>query len=434
MIARELQDPVTPLDLYLSLRSRRGAFLLESRGPGGRYTFVGAEPDRVVRCRDGIIDEGGFLVRSEDPLAVLREIASGLPETEGRRFCGGFVGYFAYDLVRAFERVPRSHPPTPFPDFELGLFLDWVEFDHGTGRKSYHSVRDGRPLEGRAVAASPATFGPPNEDMNREGFEAAVHTVKREIYDGEAFQVVLSRSESMPFSGDLAGFYARLAALNPSPYMYFMEFEDRAVVGSSPEMLVRVEGREISTFPIAGTRPIGRDAGETRRLGEEMLADEKERAEHNMLVDLARNDVGRVARFGSVRVPEHLTVEEFSHVQHLVSRVTGEVREGVDALDVFASLFPAGTVSGAPKLRAMEIIDRLEASSRGPYAGAVGYLSLNGDLDTAIAIRTLFASGGIATLRAGAGIVADSVPAREWEETEHKLAALKAAVQAEVAA
>jgi anthranilate synthase component 1 len=229
-------------------------------------------------------------------------------------------------------------------------------------------------------------------------------------------------------AGDPLAFYEALRRLNPSPYMYYLDFGMRRVIGASPEMLLRVEDRTATTFPIAGTRPLGTTLVESDRLADDLLADEKERAEHNMLVDLARNDLGRVSVFGSVRVPQYMTVERYSHVQHIVSRVEATLAPGRDALDAFSAVFPAGTVSGAPKPRAMEILHGLEGTARGPYAGVVGYLSLNGNMDTAIAIRTLFADGPTYYMQAGAGIVADSDPAREWLETEHKLGSLKAAL------
>jgi anthranilate synthase component 1 len=241
--------------------------------------------------------------------------------------------------------------------------------------------------------------------------------------------VVLARRISGRYRGDLAAFYARLRELNPSPYMYFLDFGDYQVVGSSPEMFLAVQGRKLLTCPIAGTRPITGDSERDERLRRELLSDEKELAEHNMLVDLARNDIGRVSRFGTVRVSDYMAVERFSHVQHIVSRVEGELAAGLDAFDALAALFPAGTVSGAPKVRAMEIIAELEKSPRGPYAGIVGYFSTNGYMDSAITIRTAFAHKKELHLQAGAGIVADSVPEREWEETSNKLRALLVAME-----
>jgi len=261
--------------------------------------------------------------------------------------------------------------------------------------------------------------------MTKEEFLAAVERVREYIHAGDAFQVVLSQRLGMPFKGNPFDLYRVLRTVNPSPYLYFLELDGLTLAGTSPEVLVRVEGGRVTVRPMAGTRPRGRTQGADRALAEDLLTDEKELAEHRMLVDLGRNDVGRVARFGSVRVPELMAIERYSHVMHLVSQVEGEVREGLSALDVFKACFPAGTVSGAPKIRAMEIIDELERVKRGPYAGAVGYFSHGGlNMDTAITIRTVVVSGGRAFVQAGAGIVADSRPVREYEETLNKARAL----------
>jgi anthranilate synthase component 1 len=270
----------------------------------------------------------------------------------------------------------------------------------------------------------------PNVNVSKDRYEKAVETAKQYVTQGDIFQVVLSKRFDMRFKGDLTAFYQALRAINPSPYMYFYKAEDRQIVGSSPEMLARVENRTVETFPIAGTRPITADIAENRRLSRELLADPKECAEHVMLVDLARNDVGRVSKFGSVRVPQFMQVQRYSHVQHIVSRVIGDLMDEYDCYDALRAVFPAGTVSGAPKVRAMEIIEELEPTRRGPYAGAVGYFSYNGNMDFAITIRTLFAEKDRAFVQAGAGIVADSVPEREWFETEHKAGALMKALQA----
>jgi anthranilate synthase component 1 len=427
VIARRLET-ADPLALYLSMREARGAFILEI---GGR-AYLGAAPKTVVRYAAGRLQVDASVTVTDDPVAHLREILATVPPAGGPGFRGGFVGYFGYGFVRCLEDVPSRHPASPFPEVELGLFEDWVEVAGGAA--TYHSLGEARAPEAVADVRPEATLDAAVPDMTREGFEEAVTEAKQEIRRGEIFQAVLSREETRAYRGDLAGYYATLRRVSPSPYQFLIQFGDRTIAGASPETLVRVEGDRITTFPIAGTRPRGETPGEQARLAAELVADEKERAEHNMLVDLARNDVGRVAAVGSVSVPEYLQVKAFSHVQHLVSRVTGRLAAGKDPWDAFGSVFPAGTVSGAPKVRAMEIIDRLEASARGPYAGAVGYVSRNGGLDTAITIRTLYAEGGRVHLRAGAGIVADSVPSMEYEETEHKLVALRAAARREVAA
>jgi len=273
------------------------------------------------------------------------------------------------------------------------------------------------------------SFNQPKVNVTKEHFEKSVEKAKEYVRQGDIFQVVLSKRYDFHIQGDLIGFYRSLRAINPSPYMYFFKAGDRQIVGSSPEMLVRVEKRVVETFPIAGTRPIVKTPAENKRLAQDLLADPKERAEHVMLVDLARNDVGKVAAYGSVHVPEFMQVHGYSHVQHIVSRVVGNLREDSDSYDAFRAVFPAGTVSGAPKPRAMEIIDELEPARRGPYAGAVGYFSNNGNADFAITIRTLFADKNNAHIQAGAGIVADSVPEREWVETDNKAQALMKALE-----
>ena len=267
-------------------------------------------------------------------------------------------------------------------------------------------------------------YDQPKVNVTKERFEKSVEKAKEYITSGDIFQVVLSKRYDFRFKGDLVTFYRSLRDINPSPYMYFLKAGNRKIIGSSPEMLVRVDNRVVETFPIAGTRPCVKDPSENKRLAEELLADPKERAEHVMLVDLARNDVGKIAKFGSVHVPEFMKVHRYSHVQHIVSQVVGDLREDRESYDALRAVFPAGTVSGAPKVRAMEIIEELEPAKRGPYAGAVGYFSYNGNVDFAITIRTLFADKDEAHIQVGAGIVADSVPEREWFETDHKAEAL----------
>ena len=440
----DLQDPFL---LYRAIRRRfPTSFILES-APGlglGRerraeHTFLGFAPERVIGLEDGWITiDGERIGRTDAPLDYLREVLAQYRyrTTAEFKYIGGLVGYVGYDFAGYLERVPRTRKPLGFPEFLLGLFLDGVIFDHREGRCFYFS--HGEDRSGALEEALPADAeGPPQEgfvlrslrsETAKAEFCAQVARAKEHIAAGDVYQVVLSRRLSGRFSGDLLAVYERLRELNPSPYMYFLDFGEIKIAGSSPEMLLAVEGDRLVTYPIAGTRPLGRDGAEEAAYRRELLADEKELAEHNMLVDLARNDLGRVARFGSVRVPEYLAVEQFSHVQHLVSRVEGRLRPGLDALDAFASVFPAGTVTGAPKVRAMELIAELEGSPRGPYAGVIGYFSLNGNMDSAIAIRTIFAKGSRLYLQAGAGIVADSVPEREWAETESKLGALIAAL------
>jgi anthranilate synthase component 1 len=372
----------------------------------------------------------------DDPLLAVKEAVScRTTANKDFRFAGGAVGFISYDAVRYWEKLPRkAADDLGFPDVEMGIFDDGIVFDHKQRRAYYYYYSQNRLSEIENAIRQPPenvslTHTKPTVNIAKEHFEGAVEKAKKYVTQGDIFQVVLSKRFNFDFKGDLTEFYSALRAINPSPYMYFYKSGSRQIVGSSPEMLARTENRTVETFPIAGTRPSTQNAGENRRLAKELLSDPKERAEHVMLVDLARNDVGKIAKFGSVRVPEFMQVHRYSHVQHIVSHVVGDLREEYDCYDALRAVFPAGTVSGAPKVRAMEIIEELEPTRRGPYAGAVGYFSYNGNADFAITIRTLFAEKNHAHIQAGAGIVADSVPEREWFETEHKAGALMKALQ-----
>ena len=454
-------DLETPISALLKLRNGSEAFLLESVEGGekvGRYSFLGVGPFLSLRAYDGRVElrgEGISEVRQGDPLAITRELLqryrptgmNGLP-----RFYGGAVGYFAYDLVRHFERLPNRPPD------DLGLptcylvFADAVVvFDHvkhtikivanalvdGDGGAAYRqAVERVESLYARlrAPLLLPELAGRVDHLQQTEmpvgDFVAAVERAKEYVRAGDIFQVVLSRRFSLEVPGvDGLDVYRALRTVNPSPYMFFLDFDGVQVAGSSPELLVRLEGDLVETRPLAGTRPRGRDEAEDRRLEADLLADEKERAEHIMLVDLGRNDLGRVCRYGTVEVSELMATERFSHVMHIVSDVRGRLQPGRDAIDVLRACFPAGTVAGAPKVRAMEIIDELEPVARGPYAGAVGYVGFSGNMDTCITIRTIVMAGGRAYLQAGAGIVADSVPEREYVETVNKAKALVRALE-----
>ncbi|HUR70018.1 MAG TPA: anthranilate synthase component I family protein [Candidatus Thermoplasmatota archaeon] len=429
------------------LAAHENGFLLESaEGPErlARYSILGLDPVGIVRLEQGrLVTEGSLPAphANEAPLAYLRRLVQLHPTTDhGYRYLGGLVGYACYEFVEGLERLTPRAQKGAFPTFEYGLYLDGLVFDHLTRRVVYFSHGADRSAEFTATAQrnggaaplqhAPLKFGAPRANVDAAHFEKMVETAKHHILEGDIFQVVLSRRFDLDVSGDLLAYYEALKRANPSPYMYYLKSGARRIVGASPEMLVRVDGGRVETFPIAGTRPMGRTPAETEKLAAELLADPKEAAEHAMLVDLARNDVGRVAEFGTVRVSESRKVERFSHVQHLVSKVEARLRPGSSALDAFAALFPAGTVSGAPKVRAMEIIRELEADARGPYAGAIGYFSFNGNADAAIAIRTLVASGNKASVQAGAGIVHDSVPEAETRETEAKARGLLAVAEA----
>jgi anthranilate synthase component 1 len=415
----------------------------------------------------------GAVTVSGDPR--IREIAAGIEAADAvdavrsfmgrfrvapsplQRFSGGLAGYFSYDLISSIHPMFRAEPAEDLkePVARFMLARDCLALDHHGERLAVIGnllITDGTDAEeeyrrGRAAIAErvarihdlipaspgdPGRSGVPASSCTPEEFSGAVLRVKEHIAAGDIFQAVLSRRLTCRIGGDPFDVYRRLRATNPSPYMYYLDFSDCQVAGSSPEMLVRVENGRVTTVPIAGTRPRGSTPAEDDRLAAELLADEKERAEHIMLVDLARNDVGAVSAFGSVSVEGFMTVERFSHVQHIVSTVSGTLREGCDRFDALRSCFPAGTVSGAPKIRAMQIIGEMEGLRRGIYAGAVGYLGFAGTMDLAIAIRTVIVQDGVASVQVGAGIVADSDPAREWAETTSKGRAMLAALGAEV--
>ncbi len=430
----------SPQELFAKLQeSHENAFLLESAKGTNRlaeYSFLGFEPLNLIKVKDGTLEitdnESGYTekIATVDPLEEIRKIVPQNSVSGLFRFVGGAVGYVSYDAIRYWERLPeKAGDGQNLPDMEFGLFADGVVFDHARGETYYYSLGKGRVeevlrLSKNHLPTGELRVGTTRSSVRKERFEEMVLRAKEYIASGDIFQVVLSRKFEFEARGDLTLFYSVLSKINPSPYMYFLKFGSRRIIGSSPEMLARVEDRRLETFPIACTRPHVANDSMNERLTEELLADPKENAEHVMLVDLARNDVGRVSKYGSVKVPEFLTVQQFSHVQHIVSRVVGDLKDEYDSYDALRALFPAGTVSGAPKVRAMEIIEELEPVRRGPYAGAVGYFSLNGNADFAITIRTLVAEGHNCSVQAGAGIVADSVPENEWNETEAKAAAL----------
>ena len=398
---------------------------------------MGFDPQKTVRISNRhveLLDRKNSERRIETckaPLQYLEGLNTSVENASTReRYCGGLVGYASYDLVRSFEEIPRfGRKRSGFPDAEFGLFEDGIVFDHVSGRSHYFCRDENRIDRVRSFLKETGPdgeviFGEPKSNISQEDFCSRVDRAKEYIQSGDIFQVVLTRKYKIPFKGSLLRFYRALRRINPSPYMYYLRFGDREVVGSSPEMLARKTRRNVETFPIAGTRPFTSDPARNRALAAELLQDEKERAEHVMLVDLARNDLGRVCEYGTVQVSEFMKIQTYSHVQHIVSRVTGRLRKDSTGMDLFKAVFPAGTVTGAPKVRAMQIIEELEASARGPYAGAVGYFSSNGNADFAITIRTLFAQHGYCYLQSGAGIVADSVPDQEWIESERKTAAL----------
>ena len=316
----------------------------------------------------------------------------------------------------------------------MGIYEDGFIFDHTQQLAFYYFQKENRLSEVKKILKKPVStetfeISEPKSNISKEHFEKAVEKAKEYITAGDIFQVVLSKRYQFQIKGSLTSFYQALRQINPSPYMYYYKSDNHQIVGASPEMLVRVDNRTVETFPIAGTAQVTPDETENNRLAQKLLSDPKEQAEHIMLVDLARNDVGKISKFGSVHVSEFMKIQRYSHVQHIVSQVISELQDNLESFDALRSVFPAGTVSGAPKVRAMEIIDELEPSQRGPYGGAVGYFSYNGNTDFAITIRTLFANKNQAYIQTGAGIVADSIPEREWFETENKAKALMKALK-----
>jgi anthranilate synthase component 1 len=460
---RLLDDCETPVSAFLKLRAGEpeGApcFLLESaeQGQVGRYSFVGFRPRSVLRWSDGVLsDSEGGSSDAPDPYGAVAEHLSGfkLAPVEGLPpFAGGAVGFFGYDLVRTVEPLGEPNPdPLGLPDMALMITDLLLVFDHlrheltimacafadeggidAAYERAAAAIADARQrLRGAVPAPAASQVAQPPEftsNMERAEFEAAVERIVEYVHAGDAFQVVPSQRFSAPAPVEAFSVYRGLRAVNPSPYMYFLEFGDFQIAGASPEPLVKVSGRTVETRPIAGTYPRGANEEEDRRLAERLVNDAKERAEHVMLVDLGRNDLGRVCEYGSVSVDELMVVETYSHVLHIVSQVSGTLREGVGAMDVLRSALPAGTLSGAPKVRAMQIIDELEPIKRCSYGGAIGYLSWNGDLDTAIHIRTVVAKDGQIHVQAGGGTVADAKAAYEYNESVNKARAVFRAVE-----
>jgi anthranilate synthase component 1 len=357
--------------------------------------------------------------------------------SDGRfRYIGGAVGYINYDAVRFWERLPvKGKKSSNFPLLEFGIYQDGILYNHKENQAYYFFLGKSRLHEVEQKMASAKSrstrfsYSTPRRNMTKQRFVKMVKKAKHYVYEGDVFQVVLAKSMKFTVKGSLIDLYSSLREVNPSPYMYLLKMSERCIIGSSPEMLIRVTKDQVETFPIAGTRPIVEDEKKNEELRQDLLKDEKELAEHTMLVDLARNDIGRVCKFGTVRVNELMTVKRFSHVQHIVSHVVGRLQKSYDSYDALRAVFPAGTVSGAPKVRAMEVIDELEPTLRGPYAGALGYFSFNGSCDFAITIRSLFVNGKNGYIESGAGIVMDSDPEREWAETEHKANAMLSALK-----
>ena len=423
----------TQFEIYNKIsRNYPYSFLFESlTGPEelSETSIMGFDPEFIVKGyydkvtiqnRDGSIKT----ISTSDPLNTIKDLVQETTD-QSYRYLGGAVGIINYDSIRLWENIPKHHDISE-PIMEFGIYSDGILFDNKKRKSLYFYYDKNRVDEIKSSESKfeDFTISKITNNLNEEKFSEIVNKAKKYIYDGDIFQVVLSRKFSFEADGDYLKVYQKLRSLNPSPYLYHLKMNERTVIGSSPEMLLRVTNDQVETFPIAGTRKISDDETKNEKLRQELVSDEKELAEHTMLVDLGRNDIGKVCDYGTVHVNKLMEVKKFSHVQHMVTHVVGKLNKNYDMYDAFKAVFPAGTVSGAPKVRAMEIIDELEPESRGPYAGAVGYFSFNGCCDFAIAIRSIFADDKHGFVQAGAGIVFDSIPDNELKETEHKANAM----------
>ena len=442
-------QPSTPKIISLSLdgnqfeiynkisRNYTHSFLFESlTGPEelSETSIMGFDPEFIVKGyydkvtiqkRDGSIET----IATLDPLNTIKEMVLKTTD-QSYRYLGGAVGNINYDAIRLWEKIPKTHL-TEEPIMEFGIYTDGILFDNKQKKSLYFYYEDNRidKIKSSEANFDEFTISEITSNIDEKKFSDIVNKAKKYIYDGDIFQVVLSRKFSFEADGDYLKVYQKLRSLNPSPYLYHMKMDQKTIIGSSPEMLIRVTDDQIETFPIAGTRKITESEEKNEEMKHELINDEKELAEHTMLVDLGRNDIGRVCDYGTVHVKELMEVKKFSHVQHMVTHVVGKLDTKFDMYDAFKAVFPAGTVSGAPKVRAMEIIDELEPESRGPYAGAIGYFSFNGCCDFAIAIRSIFVNGKSGFVQAGAGIVFDSIAKNELNETEHKANAMITALK-----
>ncbi|WP_302290844.1 anthranilate synthase component I family protein [Methanosphaera stadtmanae] len=426
----EIDNPVKLFkNLYYNYKD---TFLLESMESDSglaRYSIIGFNPVAKIKAHDHNVtittDTYTFEYTSDNPLLDIKTLIKNDFKEEG--FRGGLLGYVSYESIKYFENVPTHK--SIYPDFEFGLFLDCVVYDNIHKTCEYTTLNEDRSNLIKRIYQEEHTNGILEykliqEDFTQDEYENAVDETKNLITDGEIFQAVISNSENLVLKGSKLPLYEHLRKINPSPYMYHIKLDQREIIGSSPEMLMRLEKGTVESYPIAGTRPRGKNKQEDEELEKSLLNDEKELAEHLMLVDLARNDIGKISKSNTVKLEEFYGIRKFSHVQHIVSHVTGKLNDNLDAIDAFMSLFPAGTLSGAPKIRAMEIINQKEKYARGPYGGAVGYFSLNGNADFAITIRTLTTNDNRAEIQAGAGIVYDSIPQSEYEECRRKRQAL----------
>ena len=428
----------TQFEIYNKIsRNYPYSFLFESlTGPEelSETSIMGFDPEFIVKgYYDKVTiqnrDDSIKTISTSDPLNTIKDLVQETTD-QSYRYLGGAVGIINYDSIRLWENIPKHHD-TSEPIMEFGIYSDGILFDNKKRKSLYFYYDKNRVGEIKSSESKfeDFTISKITNNLNEEKFSEIVNKAKKYIYDGDVFQVVLSRKFSFEADGDYLKVYQKLRSLNPSPYLYHLKMNEKTVIGSSPEMLLRVTNDQVETFPIAGTRKITNNDKKNEEMKQELISDEKELAEHTMLVDLGRNDIGKVCEYGSVHVKELMEVKKFSHVQHMVTHVVGKLGKDYDMYDAFRAVFPAGTVSGAPKVRAMEIIDELEPESRGPYAGAIGYFSFNGCCDFAIAIRSIFANGNLGFVQAGAGIVFDSVSENELKETEHKANAMLTALK-----
>lgn len=427
-----------PFKLFKNLYyNYNDVFLLESMESDNglsRYSIIGFNPIAKISAHDNevkiVTDTHTTTYHSENPFLELKEFIT--KDYRQKGFRGGLVGYVSYESIKYIEKIPTNK--SIYPDFEFGLFLDCIIYDNINKKCEYTTLNENRcelinKIYNQKHSNGILEYKLIEEDLTQKEYEENIIQTKKLIEDGEIFQAVISNAENLVIKGSKLPLYEHLRKINPSPYMYHIKLGEREIIGSSPEMLMRLEEGKVESYPIAGTRPRGKDKQEDKELEQSLLNDEKELAEHLMLVDLARNDIGKISERNSVNVEEFYDIKKFSHVQHLVSHVTGNISEELDAIDAFTSLFPAGTLSGAPKIRAMEIINQKEKYARGPYGGSVGYFSLNGNADFAITIRTLTTYGQRAEIQAGAGIVYDSDPTSEYNECRHKRQALLQALK-----
>lgn len=431
-------DVDNPFKLFKNLYyNYKDVFLLESMESDNglsRYSIIGFNPIAKILAHDNevkiITDTQTISYHSENPFQELKQFIN--KDYQQKGFRGGLVGYVSYESIKYIEKIPTNK--SLYPDFEFGLFLDCIIYDNINKKCEYTTLNEDRReliyrIYNQEHSNGIMEYKMIDEDLSQKEYEENIVQTKKLIEDGEIFQAVISNAENLVIKGSKLPLYEHLRKINPSPYMYHIKLGEREIIGSSPEMLMRLEKGKVESYPIAGTRPRGKDEQEDKALAESLLNDEKELAEHLMLVDLARNDIGKISQLNSVKVEEFYDIKKFSHVQHLVSHVTGSINTKLDSIDAFTSLFPAGTLSGAPKIRAMEIINQKEKYARGPYGGSVGYFSLNGNADFAITIRTLTTYGQRAEIQAGAGIVFDSDPTSEYNECKHKRQALVQALK-----